>query len=85
MSEVKTKDIKLAALLLAKISEANFYVVREDQGNLMPIVVSFPEVFKKVADKAVAEFLNFEANVDLFLYNAKLNLIRDQIKGRRYD
>ena len=80
MKDFKTKDIKLAALLLANIPSASFYI---EAGSVNPkkiIAISFPESFQTTVDDLLTKFINCESTVNLYEYNLKLNLIRDQLK-----
>ena len=81
MRECKTKDIKLAALLLAKIPSSSFRVDTASSDGRLTIVVSFQESFKDLSEELTTSFINCEAVVNLYLYNHELNKIRDVLKG----
>ena len=83
MREFKTKDIKLAALILAKIPSASFHIETDSTYPKKVISISLPISFQKTVDDLLANFINCESTVNLYEYNLKLNLIRDQLKGGR--
>ena len=88
MREMMTKDIKLAALILAKVPQAKFSVKissPKDIGDRQSIVISFQDSFQSIVEQETSDFINCDATVNLFQYNVKLNLIRDQIKRRNYE
>jgi hypothetical protein len=88
MREIMTRDIKLAALILTKVPQAKFYVKTpslNDVGDRQSIVISFQDSLHAIAEQEMSDYINCDATVNLFQYNRKLNLVRDKIKGRRYD
>lgn len=73
-------DLKLAAVILAEIPESHFYILSQDTSPRKIIKIEFPSNYQSDVLKIVNEFVNRQARVDVFLYNKKLNELRDKIK-----
>ena len=82
LSEYKTSELKLAAVILAEIIEAVFTVLPNPDGLKKIIQINFPKAEKKRLDALVRAFIERRARVEVYRYNRALNLLRDKINGK---
>jgi hypothetical protein len=77
----ETLDLKLSALILSSISGSGFEILSQKDSIRKIIKISFPSDQRAAVNSLIQQYIDRVASVSsLFLYNKKLNLLRDRLK-----
>ena len=76
----ETVELKLAALLVSKMPEATFTIYKNPNSLRKTIAITFPKKYKDKIVNLERDFINKEAEANVYSYNRALNMIRDRLR-----
>lgn len=76
----ETVELKLAALLVSKMPEATFTIYKNPNSARKTIAITFPKKYKDKTVNLERDFINKEAEANIYSYNRALNMIRDRLR-----